>query len=88
MRRYTLRGYLDRINCPVLVTGAADSLYLDAEDHTAVVLRGLAHPAKEVWLARNPGEGSLQAKVGAMALCNQHAFAYLDKQFGIRRGVP
>jgi pimeloyl-ACP methyl ester carboxylesterase len=87
MRRYTLRGYLDRINCPVLVTGAADSLYLDAEDHTAVVFRGLAHPAKEIWLARNPGEGSLQAKVGAMALCNQHAFAYLDKQFGIRRGV-
>ncbi|KAK3296552.1 uncharacterized protein B0H64DRAFT_417903 [Chaetomium fimeti] len=85
MRRYTLRGHLDRINCPVLVSGAADSLYLDAEDHTAVLFRGLTHPAKEIWVARKPGEGSLQAKVGAMALCNQRAFLFLDSQFGIKR---
>lgn len=87
MRRYTLRGYLSRVNCPVLVTGAADSLYLDAEHHTAVVFGAVSHPAKEIWVARNPGEGSLQAKVGAMALCNQRAFIFLDKQFGIQRGV-
>ncbi|KAH6627326.1 hypothetical protein F5144DRAFT_593582 [Chaetomium tenue] len=87
MRRYTLRDHLDRIKCPVLVSGAADSLYLDAEDHTAVLFRGLTHPAKEIWVARKPGEGSLQAKVGAMALCNQRAFLFLDKHFGVKRGL-
>ncbi|EAQ88668.1 hypothetical protein CHGG_05287 [Chaetomium globosum CBS 148.51] len=87
MRRYTLRGHLDRIKCPVLVSGAADSLYLDAEDHTAVLFRGLTHAAKEIWVARKPGEGSLQAKVGAMALCNQRAFLFLDNHFGVKRGL-
>ncbi|KAK4222295.1 Alpha/Beta hydrolase protein [Podospora fimiseda] len=89
MRRFTLRekdgSVLDRLNCPVLVTGASDSIYLNEQDHTAVVFRGLSHPAKELWLARSPGEGSLQAKVGAMALCNQRVFLFLDERLGIQR---
>jgi hypothetical protein len=48
---------------------------------------GAPHPAKEIWVAQKPGDGSLQAKVGAMALCNQRAYLFLDKHFYIKRGV-
>lgn len=75
------RGYLNRMKCPAMLKGAADFLYLDAEDQTAVLFRGLTHPAKEIWVAQKPGEGSLQAKVGAVAVCNQHAYLFLDNHF-------
>ncbi|KAI1076748.1 Alpha/Beta hydrolase protein [Whalleya microplaca] len=89
MKRYTLRqakgSYLDQVKCPVLVTGAVNSLYFDVGDHTAMVFDGLKHNDKEVWVAAKPGEGSLQAKVGAFALCNQRVFEFLDKRFGMER---
>lgn len=79
------RGFLSRVHCPTLVTGAADSLYFDIENHTMRVFRELPQEAKEVWIGPRPGEGGLQAKMGALALCNQRAFAFLDKQFQVQR---
>jgi pimeloyl-ACP methyl ester carboxylesterase len=89
MQQYTLRKrngcYLDQLECAVFVTGAADSLYLDVDNHTTRVFDGLKHQQKQIWVADSPGQGSLQAKMGAMALCNQRVFEFLDKQFDINR---
>ncbi|KAK2624903.1 hypothetical protein QTJ16_006096 [Diplocarpon rosae] len=80
---------LRKIRCPVFVSGAGASLYdLAAAGHTAAIYEGLSHlpPAqRQLWLAQEPGEGGLQAKVGAVKLCNQKVFAFLDEQFGIER---
>ncbi|KAI0388543.1 dipeptidyl aminopeptidase/acylaminoacyl peptidase [Xylariaceae sp. FL0594] len=80
-------GYLDRVKCPVLVTGAAQSLYFDVADHTAAVIRGIREAEKECWTAERPGQGGLQAKMGAVALCNQRVFAFLDRVYHIERSL-
>ncbi|EHK20212.1 uncharacterized protein TRIVIDRAFT_68777 [Trichoderma virens Gv29-8] len=93
MKRYSLtlpgdKSYLDRVKCPVLVSGASESLYIEANRHTMRVISGLKHQAevdKEVWMANTPGQGSLQAKMGAMQLVNQKTFKFLDRHFGIQR---
>jgi hypothetical protein len=77
-------SYLQRVKCPVLVTGAAESLYLDVTDHTAMVFNALAGE-KELWVGTSPGEGGLQAKMGAIGLVNQRVFAFFDRQFGVVR---
>ena len=94
MKKYTFRleaggNYLDRVKCPVLVSGAEKSLYLDTEDHTMKVFRSLGHLKegdKELWMSKAPGEGGLQARMGALGLSNQHTFRFLDRVFGIQRG--
>lgn len=94
MKSYTLRlrgsgSLLDRIRCPVFVTGAGRSLYLDVSSHTTAVYNGLVQlkegKEKQLWVAETPGEGGLQAKVGALALSNQRVFRFLDQQFEIAR---
>ncbi|MBE3043704.1 prolyl oligopeptidase family serine peptidase [Candidatus Bathyarchaeota archaeon] len=93
-KAYTLRlpggrSLLSEVRCPVFVTGASNSLYLDVSSHTRAVYNGLTHHKegvdKEIWVAEVPGEGGLQAKVGAVALSNQRVFAFLDRHFGINR---
>lgn len=89
MKRYTLSGgHLGRVRCPVLVSGASESLYLEPSHHTMRVhdeLTNLKPDDKQLWLAMSPGQGSLQAKMGAMQLVNQRTFSFLDKAFGIVR---
>ncbi|SPO07537.1 related to alpha/beta hydrolase [Cephalotrichum gorgonifer] len=94
MKAYTLRlpegkSRLSNIRCPVFVSGASNSLYLDVSDHTKAVYNGLADHKegvdKEIWVAEVPGEGGLQAKVGAVALSNQRVFGFLDRHFNIKR---
>ncbi|KAK1960817.1 alpha/beta hydrolase [Colletotrichum sublineola] len=89
MKRYTLKGgYLKRIRCPVLVSGAAQSLYLEASHHTMRVyneLTGVAEADKELWMTATPGQGSLQAKMGALQLANQKTFKFLDEKLKIER---
>ncbi|KAI9771203.1 MAG: hypothetical protein M1839_002862 [Geoglossum umbratile] len=93
MKKYTFRlhdggSYLDRVKCPVLVSGAEKSFYLDIEDHTTKVFKSLGHlkeEEKELWMSKTPGEGGLQAKMGALGLSNQRTFHFLDRVFGIRR---
>ncbi|KAL1616297.1 hypothetical protein SLS56_011461 [Neofusicoccum ribis] len=96
MRRWTLRGggdskgadFLARVNCPVLVSGAAGTIYTAPEISTHRVFDGLRHlpdAQKEMWIAKAPGEGGLQAKVGAWRLVQQRTFRFLDQQFGIHR---
>ncbi|GAW22513.1 hypothetical protein ANO14919_120500 [Xylariales sp. No.14919] len=90
MKRFTLRekdgtSYLTRVKCPVFVTGAGNSLYLDLSRHTGMVAKNLSESQRTVWISTTPGDGSLQAKMGALGLCNQRAFMFLDKAFGIDR---
>ncbi|KAK0614003.1 Alpha/Beta hydrolase protein [Immersiella caudata] len=94
MRNYTLRlpgggSLLERIRCPVLVTGAKASLYLDVDAHTGAVYQGLKSlkegSEKQLWVGETPGDGGLQAKVGALALSSQRALAFLDTALGVER---
>ncbi|KAI0906257.1 alpha/beta hydrolase [Ustulina deusta] len=89
MKRYSLAGgYLDRVKCPVLVSGASESLYLDASHHTKRVFDGLtslSESDKELWMSITPGQGSLQAKMGAMQLVNQKTYKFLDEKMNIKR---
>nr|QJY30861.1 alpha/beta hydrolase [Discosia rubi] len=89
MKRYTLgNNYLKRIKCPVLVSGAAESLYLEANHHTMRVyneLVNLSDTNKELWMTATPGQGALQAKMGALQLANQRTFKFLDEKLDIKR---
>jgi len=89
MRKYSLKGgYLSKVKCPVLVTGAGKSLYFDTEDHTMRVFDDLSHLGskwRRVWMPSKPEEGGLQAKIGAFGLLNMKAYGFLDEVFGIRR---
>ena len=84
----TGESFLSRISCPVLVSGAGKSIYFDVNSHTRrcyEALTSVPSVNKEVWVPSSEGQGSLQAKMGAMALCNQKTYQFLDKAFGVAR---
>lgn len=81
-------SFLSKVRCPVFLSGAGKSLYLDADSHTRRCYEGLTAVApkdKEIWVPESEGQGSLQAKMGALALCNQKTYQFLDKVLGIKR---
>lgn len=98
MKKYSLdspvgaRGgsLLNKVKCPVLVSGAAQSLYVNADHHTMRAYNALielieSQGDKQVWISTSPGQGALQAKMGAMQLANQRTFKFLDEKLGIER---
>lgn len=94
MKAYTLKlphggNLLESIHCPVLVSGAASSLYLDVAAHTDAVYNGLVNlkheQDKQLWVGHTAGDGGLQGKVAALALSNQRGFCFLDEKLKIRR---
>ncbi|PWY76065.1 alpha/beta-hydrolase [Aspergillus sclerotioniger CBS 115572] len=94
MKKFTLKGdgesggFLERVKCPTMVSGATDSLYLDVASHTMMVWKGLQHlpeADRRLWLAETPADGALQAKIGAFALSNEYTFSFLDEKLGIMR---
>ncbi|KAI1463642.1 alpha/beta-hydrolase [Daldinia caldariorum] len=99
MKKYTLRGdsnmgakanasFLTQITCPVLLSGAGESLYLDVNNHTRrcfQALENVPETKKEVWVPTSEGQGSIQAKMGALPLCNQKTYQFLDRALGIVR---
>ncbi|KAM7219556.1 Hydrolyase ccsE [Rhypophila decipiens] len=82
---------LQDIKCPTLVSVARGSLYFDDADarNSSTSFRArldqIGAEEKEPWVGDTPGTGGLQAKMGALGLCNQRVFAFLDRQFGIKR---
>lgn len=81
-------SFLSRVTCPVLISGAGKSLYMDVDSHTRRCFEALTNVQpqdKELWIPATEGQGSLQAKMGALALCNQRTYRFLDKAFGIVR---
>ncbi|KAI4158644.1 MAG: hypothetical protein L6R39_000499 [Caloplaca ligustica] len=95
MKKYSLvstggRSLLEGVQCPVLVSGAASSLYVNADHHTMRAYNALtglkeSKGEKQVWMSPSPGQGALQAKMGAMQLANQRTFRFLDEHLGITR---
>ncbi|KAK2003769.1 alpha/beta hydrolase [Colletotrichum falcatum] len=86
MKKFSLAGsqqkdgvdYLTRVACPVLVS----------DEHTKRCYDGLVSVPlenKEMWVPCSPGQGSLQAKMGAVALCAQRSLEFLDRALGVVR---
>lgn len=90
MRRYTFvqddgTSFLSRVRCPVLVSSAGQSLYLKPGTDARRVYDGLSQLTlanKCVWSASKPEEGGLQAKIGAISLCAQRTFSFLNRHLG------
>ncbi|GLI77206.1 hypothetical protein PoHVEF18_005492 [Penicillium ochrochloron] len=89
MKSYTLKnGFLANVRVPVLVSGAAHSLYFNPIHHTMSVYDGLVNlreDQKHVWIPSLASEGGLQAKVGAFGISTQRTFSFLDEVFGVVR---
>lgn len=93
MRRYSFRladgtSFLARVKCPVLVSSAGQSLYLQPGTDAKLVYDALSQVSEEnkcVWLATKPEEGGLQAKIGAINLSAQKTFEFLNRYFGMDR---
>ncbi|OGM50031.1 alpha/beta hydrolase [Aspergillus bombycis] len=95
MQDFTLRTadggeYLDQVKCPVMVTGAAASIYATEDPSANKVFSRLQHlpdERKRLWIGKEVSDGGLQAKVGIFGLAQHRVFAFLDEQFGIHRGA-
>ncbi|KAF2098824.1 alpha/beta hydrolase [Rhizodiscina lignyota] len=83
------KSRLSQIKCPVLVAGARDSIYVPLEEDERIyneLVRFEGSDKKhELWIPTGPGQGSLQAKVAALASLHTKTFGWLDDVFGIKR---
>ena len=90
--KYNLSGdYLERIRCPVLITGAAaDPSMFMADLTTNKVMAGLISVEAgqtELWMPKTYSEGGAQAKSGAWQMLQYKTFRFLDEKLCISR-VP
>ncbi|KAL2158311.1 hypothetical protein VTH06DRAFT_4632 [Thermothelomyces fergusii] len=79
---------LDRVRCPVLLTGASRSVYASAAESTIAIydaLSGVPESRKEVWIPDEIGNGGMTAKVGAWGLLSHKAFRFFDKWLDVGR---
>ncbi|KAF5671219.1 2,6-dihydropseudooxynicotine hydrolase [Fusarium heterosporum] len=76
-----------RVKCPVMVTSARDSIYT-LEPHLTyqklVEYRG-GEEGLTMWDPVGPGQGSLQAKLGAVSRFQLKIFSWMDEVFSIQR---
>ncbi|KAI3326229.1 alpha/beta-hydrolase [Xylariaceae sp. AK1471] len=83
------RDYLERIRCPVLVTGAAaDPTMFLAGITTDKVMAGLTNVPEgqvELWMPKTYSEGGAQAKSGAWQVLQFRTYKFLDEKLGILR---
>ncbi|PWY83906.1 alpha/beta-hydrolase [Aspergillus sclerotioniger CBS 115572] len=94
--RYTLHPVsgtgspLEHIECPVLVTGARESMYFPPESSAVPiyeVLRRRSDASTDLWLPEGVGQGGLQAKVGGLSHLHAKVFGWLDHVFGMDRSI-
>jgi len=87
----TENNFLRRVKCPVMVTGAGQSLYFrNLDESTNRIYREMVNVPdadKQVWVADRASEGGVQAKIGAFAMMHVKMFAFLDDKFGIQRDL-
>lgn len=91
LKSQTGAEYLDRVRCPVLVTGAEQAIYFEPEMNARKIMTKLGHldeADKSLFVGDGPAHGGLQAKIGCLSIMNQKQFDFLDRQFGIERSVP
>ncbi|KAL2756323.1 hypothetical protein ACRALDRAFT_2053572 [Sodiomyces alcalophilus JCM 7366] len=76
-----------KVKCPVMVTSARDSIYT-VEPHLTyqklAQFRG-SEDGLTMWDPVGPGQGSLQAKLGAVSRFQLKIFSWMDEVFGIQR---
>ncbi|KAF2258898.1 prolyl oligopeptidase-like protein [Lojkania enalia] len=73
--------YLDKIQCPVLVSGAAKSFYFEVHTNTEKIYKALGSldvAKRNIWIAEGVEMGGLQAKIGAFELSNHRIFSFID----------
>ncbi|QGI99679.1 hypothetical protein CEK26_012748 [Fusarium fujikuroi] len=91
MQKISLKGgYLEKIKCPTLITGAADSFYFTPDINANIIFEGLTalEPNdKHLWIGKGVEGGGLQAKIGALAVVHHKMFTWLDSTFAIKRDV-
>jgi pimeloyl-ACP methyl ester carboxylesterase len=93
VQEYTFRmpggeDYLYRVRCPVLTSGAAFSIYFKPELSVGKIsecLKNVKESEKEIWIAKEPADGGLQAKAGAWPLMQWRTLRFLDKHLGVER---
>ncbi|KAF1730565.1 2,6-dihydropseudooxynicotine hydrolase [Beauveria bassiana] len=84
------KGFLHRVRCPVMVTGARMSLYCQPEVSTARIYKELINVSEDkkyMWVGEDPAEGAVQSKVGSFNILTTKGFAWLDQIFGIDRKI-
>ncbi|KAI4141215.1 MAG: hypothetical protein L6R39_005463 [Caloplaca ligustica] len=80
--------YLDKVHCPVMVTGAAQTIYFEPKINAEKVMENLGHleeKQKLLWVGSGVSDGGIQAKIATLSLMHQHTFAWLDAQLRVRR---
>lgn len=78
-----------RVKCPVMVTSARDSIYT-VEPHLTYSKLAEYRGSEEgltMWDPVGPGQGSLQAKLGAVSRFQLKIFSWMDEVFGINRPI-
>ncbi|CAI6337895.1 unnamed protein product [Periconia digitata] len=84
------RSYVSRIKCPVLVSGAAGSMYFDPKLNSQKIYDALGHLGehkKKHWTADEVEDGGLQAKIGAFWMFNYRTFAWCDEHLPVKREI-
>ncbi|TPX14117.1 uncharacterized protein E0L32_000511 [Thyridium curvatum] len=81
---------LDRVTCPVLLTGPGGGreMYSSAETGAVKIhklLTMVPERNKELWVPVEEADGGLSASIGAWPLLAQRSFQFLDKHLGIDR---
>ena len=80
--------YLKKVHCPVMVTGAAQTIYFEPDINAEQIMANLGHLKPEhklLWVGDGESDGGIQAKVATLSLMDQKMFEWLDAQFGMRR---
>ncbi|KAH8680449.1 Alpha/Beta hydrolase protein [Ilyonectria robusta] len=83
---------LDRVTCPVLLTGPGGGAEMYSSAETGAVkihklLTMVPESNKELWIPAEAADGGLSASIGAWPLLAQRSFRFLDKHFGIDRKI-
>ncbi|KAL6399671.1 alpha/beta hydrolase [Ilyonectria robusta] len=81
---------LDRVMCPVLLTGPGGGAEMYSSAETGAVkihklLTMVPESNKELWIPAEAADGGLSASIGAWPLLAQRSFRFLDKHFGVNR---
>ena len=80
--------YLEKVQCPVMVTGAAQTIYFEPQINAETVFANLEHLEKSrklLWVGNGPSDGGIQAKIATLGLMHQRMFEWLDQQLGVVR---
>ena len=80
--------YLKKVNCAVMVTGAAQTIYFEPEMHAEVVMKNLDHlpdEKKVLVIGDGTSNGGIQAKVATLDLMHRTHYSWLDKVLNVRR---